>query len=412
MVVWGINAVSVINQMLKDLEQNPPPSPSLSQSNLQTGVVTVSQHCGNKKILVALVASITLVTGLAGYLLMQDTVVSATVSSDSVTVMPSIAAPVQMAREVAVDSGSEPVTDNAEQVMQATLIQAPAVSREQAIAAQTIANQTIATQTIATQTIATQTIDPQTMASQVAPAEPTKEVTVQPPAKKQVARTKQVVVTKPRLAEPVSITAETSENSISIKPITRTRQQQAQLYAQQAEQALLTGDKEQAKRSFSQVLKLDSRHDQAREKLAALLYGEKRTKSAVAILREGLAVSPEYTNFRLMLARIFMQNKNKQQAYYYLKPHQPEIAGHIDYYAMLAGLAQNLGDLDTARSAYLKLTAHEPNRAKWWLGLGITADKSQQNKLALTAYHKAQTMGQLSAASRNYIDTRITQLEK
>jgi MSHA biogenesis protein MshN len=393
MVVLGINAVSVINQMLKDLEQNPSPS----QSNLQTGVVTVAQPSGNKKILVALVASITLVTGLAGYLLMQDTVVSATVSSDSVTVMASIAAPVQMAREVVVDSGSEQVSDSAEQAMQATLIQAPAVSREQAIA---------------TQTIGTQTIDPQTMASQVALAEPAKDVNVQPPAKKQVVRTKPVVVTKPLLAEPVSITAETSENSISIKPITRTRQQQAQLYAQQAEQALLTGDKEQAKRYFSQVLKLDSSHDQGREKLAALLYGEKRTKSAVAILREGLAVSPEYANFRLMLARIYMQNKNKQQAYYYLKPYQPEITGHIDYYAMLAGLAQNLGDLDTARSAYLKLTAHEPNRAKWWLGLGITADKSQQSELALTAYHKAQTMGQLSAASRNYIDTRITQLEK
>ncbi len=376
--------MSVINQMLKDLEQQP--SPSLSQRDLPTGAVTVTQPSGSRKLLVALVASITLVTGSAGYLLMQDNIapamaapVVAVPAKVALAAAPSgEAVPAEMVQEPVVDNRTERVSDSAEQAVQATLIQAPATSKKQDVA-------------------------PPAVVTQVAPvpvaqAEPTQQVSAQPPAKKQVASAKAVT--------------ETSENSISIKPITRTPQQQAQLYAQQAEQALLSGDKEQAKLRFNQVLKLDSSHDQAREKLAALLYGEQRTKSAVTLLREGLAVSPEHANFRLMLARIFMQNKNKQQAYYYLKPHQPEIAGHTDYYAMLAGLAQNLGDLDTALSAYLKLTAHEPNRAKWWLGLGITADKLQQGELALTAYHKAQTMGQLSAASRNYIDTRITQLEK
>jgi len=113
-----------------------------------------------------------------------------------------------------------------------------------------------------------------------------------------------------------------------------------------------------------------------------------------------------------MLARIYLKNKNKPQAYYYLKPHRPEVAGNVDYYALLAGLAQSLDDLDSALMAYKTLTEHEPNRAKWWLGLGITADKAKQVTLALTAYHTAQNMGQLSASSRNYINARITQLEK
>lgn len=372
--------MSVINQMLKDLEQQPP------QGNLPTGAVTVGQPNGSKKLLVTLVASIALVTGSAGYLLMQDNIapamaapvgaaptVAVPVTVTPATVLPDVAVPAEMVQEPIVDNLTVGVSDSAEQAVQATLMQAPATSKKQDVATPAVA-------------------------TPIAQAEPSQQVSVQPPAKKQVVLAK--------------TTAETSENSISIKPITRTPQQQAQLYAEQAEQALLSGDKEQAKLLFNQVLKLDSSHDLAREKLAALLYGEQRTKSAVTLLREGLAISPDHANFRLMLARIFMQNKNKQQAYYYLKPHRPEITGHTDYYAMLAGLAQNLGDLDTALSAYLKLTAHEPNRAKWWLGLGITADKLQQGELALTAYHKAQMMGQLSAASRNYIDTRITQLEK
>lgn len=217
--------------------------------------------------------------------------------------------------------------------------------------------------------------------------------------------------------KPVPIVApaakpELAENNVSIKTITRTPLQQAELYFKQAESALLAGDKETAKQLFQKTLKFNKQHDLAREKLAAILYGEQRTKSAVKLLQAGLSISPSYTNFRLMLARIYLKNDNKSQAYYYLKPHQPEMADNVDYYAVLAGLAQSLNDLDVALVAYKKLTEHEPNRAKWWLGLGISADKAQQVELALTAYNKAQQMGQLSASSRNYMNARISQLEK
>jgi len=225
------------------------------------------------------------------------------------------------------------------------------------------------------------------------------------------------IESKPQVTEPthaMDTTNEltTEENTVSIKAVTRTPVEQAKLYAKQAESALLAGDKERAKKLFHKVLKLDRKHNLSREKLAALLYGEQRTQSAVNVLQEGLSLSPSYSNFRLMLARIYLQKKNKPQAYYYLKPHQPDIEGNLDYYAILAGLAQNLNDLDTALITYKKLTEYEPNRAKWWLGLGITADKAKQVKLALSAYHTAQEMGQLSASSRNYINTRIAQLEK
>jgi len=221
-----------------------------------------------------------------------------------------------------------------------------------------------------------------------------------------------VAQTVAKQVKPAAHDLEHVEDSVSIKTVTRTPLQQALLYAKQAEAALLAGDKEGAKQLFTKVLAFDKQHNLSREKLAAILYGEQRTQSAVNLLQEGLSISPEYTNFRLMLARIYLKNKNKPQAYYYLKPHRPEVTGNVDYYALLAGLAQSLDDLDSALMAYKTLTEHEPNRAKWWLGLGITADKAKQVTLALKAYHTAQSMGQLSASSRNYINARITQLEK
>lgn len=202
------------------------------------------------------------------------------------------------------------------------------------------------------------------------------------------------------------------EPQVIIKKIKRTSAQQAALYQSEAEDAYLSGDTEKAKLRFQQVLDIQAGNNTAREQLAAILFGEKRTQSAVNLLQQGLSVSPEYANFRLMLARIYMKNNDKKQAYYYLKPYQPDIVGHLDYYALLAGLAQNLADLDVAFEAYSKLTEVDPNRAKWWLGLGITADKLQRSAFALNAYQTAQAMGQLSAASRKYIDARIALLEK
>lgn len=207
-------------------------------------------------------------------------------------------------------------------------------------------------------------------------------------------------------------TVELADLQVIIKKISHTTEQQAALYQAEAEDAYLAGDSDKAKQRFQQVLNIQADNNASREQLAAILFGEKRTQSAVNLLQQGLSVSPEYANFRLMLARIYMKNNDKKQAYYYLKPYQPEVVGHLDYYALLAGLAQNLADLDVAFSAYSKLTEVDPNRAKWWLGLGITADKLQRSAFALNAYQTAQAMGQLSAASRKYIDTRIALLEK
>ena len=226
-----------------------------------------------------------------------------------------------------------------------------------------------------------------------------------------------VVDTQPQLLAPQSLSLVDDEvaaeivPAMTIKAVTRSPQQQAQLFSQQAESALLAGNKALAKERFQQALQFDKHLDQAREKLAAILYGEQRTQAAVLLLRDGLSLSPEYANFRLMLARIFLQNNDKKQAYYYLKPYRPQITEQFDYYAMLAGLAQHLGDLDVALSAYRQLTIADPNRAKWWLGLGISADKLGQTELALRSYQQAQTMGQLSPASRDYIDDRVSKLE-
>ncbi|QUM83207.1 lipopolysaccharide assembly protein LapB [Moritella sp. 28] len=380
--------MSVINQMLQGLDKG------AQQQQIQPdqrGAVVVAAPARNNNVIICLLIAIVIMGLLAAYLFVQK---------QNMTVL---VAPV--ANATALPVISEKVHIQAEPVKTVVRVNAEHYDvNKEVVASKLLEKSVVASPVVKTVTVSAA----KPMALPVTPL--AKPVYIEPKALTPVKA-------KPLISEMKSVVTSSNdkaeqESTISIKAITRTPEQQAQLYAKQAEAALLAGDKARAKQLFSKVLMLDKQHDLSREKLAAILYGEERTQLAVTLLQEGLSVSPEYTNFRLMLARIYLKNKNKQQAYYYLKPHMPEVDGHVDYYAMLAGLAQSLDDLDTALIAYKKLTDYEPNRAKWWLGLGISADKAQQLRLALTAYHTAQNMGQLSASSRNYINARIAQLEK
>lgn len=422
--------MSVINQMLQGLDKGTQQQQADVESS---GAVIVAAPKSQNKLVIVLISSIVIFAALAGYLFVQKQSRAAKVSVQHNIVVPPVSSDNNtqvneplIAKLISAELVEQPMVINVGDD-KATMV-APVVIKS-VVMKPVVMKPIVAKPVMTKQVVAQLAVAPVTETSaavvsstnKVAGSAATKMTHVKNVA---VARVEKVT---PKTITPVAVTApqtvakhvkattpesEHVEDSVLIKAVTRTPLQQAQLYATQADSALLAGDKERAKQLFSKVLAFDKQHDLSRETLAAILYGEQRTQSAVNLLQEGLSVSPDYTNFRLMLARIYLKNKNKQQAYYYLKPHRPEVAGNVDYYALLAGLAQSLDDLDSALMAYKTLTEHEPNRAKWWLGLGISADKAKQVTLALNAYHTAQNMGQLSASSRNYINARIIQLEK
>ncbi len=416
--------MSVINQMLKDLEEN-------KQNTVQaTPVASIAPSRSGKLVMILLMLLITGLAVVAVYLFAEKLQ-----RQDTTSVSPAVV-PVKTSQDNAIATQPDLLQQALKAESENTLVSA-AIPASAAISASVIeAKETTETSVpIAKSKVpvveakesvaerkepATKTAAPvsKTSVSAVVP-EPAGQVTRISETKTEPA---QVHKATKIAAEKVSMVAASAadmssnvpvaaEDSFAIKPVLRSKKEQAARYYKQASDALLAGDTLQAKKYLAKILRLDKHHDQAREKLASLLYGEQRYADAVKLLQQGLANSPHYPNFRLMLARIYLQNNDKQQAYYYLKPLQPEVRENLDYYAMLAGLAQSLGDLEQAKAAYLQLTKYDGNRAKWWLGLGISADKLQDQALALQAYKQAQSMGQLSPASRRYINDRIKQLE-
>ncbi|GAD00949.1 tetratricopeptide repeat protein [Agarivorans albus] len=202
------------------------------------------------------------------------------------------------------------------------------------------------------------------------------------------------------------------ESALEIKPLKLTREQQVALYTRRGFQALDKNLPDEARKEFQKALQLDHQAHEVREQLAALMFGRGELRSAVSLLEEGLQLSPMRGSFRVMLARIFVQQDNLVQAIYYLESAEPSIIGNVDYYAMLAGLAQRLDKQELALTSYQKLVKHEPSRARWWLGYAIANDKLGSYQEALAAYQQAELMGQLSSNSRDFVVNRIRQLEQ
>ncbi|WP_163134694.1 lipopolysaccharide assembly protein LapB [Agarivorans sp. Alg241-V36] len=249
-------------------------------------------------------------------------------------------------------------------------------------------------------------------------AETTTQVTTEPEVKEPVKATtpepkkvEQAKAKQPSAKKQEKPQAE-QDSTLEIKPLKLTREQQVALYTRRGFEALDKNLPDEARKEFQKALQLDHQAHEVREQLAALMFGRGELRAAVDLLEEGLQLSPTRGSFRVMLARIFVQQDNLPQAIYYLESAEPSITGNVDYYAMLAGLAQRLDKQELALTSYQKLVQHEPSRARWWLGYAIANDKLGSYQEALAAYQQAELMGQLSSNSRDFVVNRIRQLEQ
>lgn len=197
---------------------------------------------------------------------------------------------------------------------------------------------------------------------------------------------------------------------LKIETVDLSEPELAALAERKATTAMAKGQMREAQDNYYQVLVHDPHNQDAREQLAALLYGEGRLTEAGQVLEEGLRLDPQQADFRLLLARVAISAGDKAKALDWLTGYQPELAGNLDYYATWAGLTQELGQHAQASDLYVKLLRQQPDQGLWWLGLGVAEDGQGHSQRALDAYRNAQLHGNLGAASTNWLEQRIAQL--
>ncbi len=211
------------------------------------------------------------------------------------------------------------------------------------------------------------------------------------------------------LAEPIPVAVNKSTLKISRKQLSPRELAKQKLI--RAEQALTNNDISQAETLFEDVLLVMPEHKSARKQLAALWFGRQAYSDALNLLSQGIDISPNDNEFRLMKARVYLQQNRVQQAFATLNtmPGVNEVV-NVEYQSLRATTAQQLNEFSFAAQAYQILVSIEPSAARWWLGLAVAHDSNSEFEQASNAYQMALNKSGLSGSAETFARQRIIEL--
>jgi MSHA biogenesis protein MshN len=175
-----------------------------------------------------------------------------------------------------------------------------------------------------------------------------------------------------------------------------------------AEQAIENNDITLAEQYLEDILIILPSHQDARKQLAALWFGREAYQAALNVLSQGIKLSPNNSEFRLMQARIYLKQNNAAHAYQVLQVLKQTT--DIEYQTTLANIAQQLGHYPAAINAYQILNNLQVKQGRWAMGLAIAYDSNSQFKQAAKAYQLALSLESISESARAFIKERLQAL--
>lgn len=174
---------------------------------------------------------------------------------------------------------------------------------------------------------------------------------------------------------------------------------------------LQRGDRNGAEERWREALVIDPTHIASREALAGLYLSQSRRVEAAEQLEAGLDYQPGYGQFALLYARLQLENGDNAAAIAILERALQEQAQNGDFYAFLAAIYQRQGAYRKSIAAYQRALQQQPRQSVWWMGTGISLERADKKDEALTAYREARKTGQLSAKLLEYVEGRIQALQ-
>ncbi|GAC18582.1 tetratricopeptide repeat protein [Paraglaciecola arctica] len=203
---------------------------------------------------------------------------------------------------------------------------------------------------------------------------------------------------------------ETAEQTSSFSMTGSSQENNANSLKQHIAESLSNDNLDLAQSLLYQLLETEPDNIKARKKLASLLFAQGNYAQSKQLLVQGMELHPTQSDLRLMLARLYVVQKEPSQALNILVEFQPSIDNQTEYLAYRAALAQQLKQTELAKSDYQVLANVEPTNAKWWLGLAIAEDQLGEIKMAVQAYSRASSLGQLDGSVGEFMQQRISVL--
>lgn len=152
-------------------------------------------------------------------------------------------------------------------------------------------------------------------------------------------------------------------------------------------------------------------HAKAREILAGLLIKSGQNSDAAALLKKGIELHPEHSQFAKLYSRVLLEEGKTQAALQVLETNRPLLIQDPEYYAILAAVYQQVGQYQFASAIYNQLVAIQPNSGIFWMGLGISLEADGNSGKAIQAYKRAKASGTLDQNLLQFIDGKIITLK-
>ncbi|KXI23224.1 tetratricopeptide repeat protein [Photobacterium sanguinicancri] len=197
--------------------------------------------------------------------------------------------------------------------------------------------------------------------------------------------------------------------SLSIEAVELTGPELAKIEYSRAMKAVKAGDSKKAVEFLTKAIQYHPDWIDARQRLSALHYGRGEVRQAILVLQRGLARDSEQPELRLTMAKLLVNESQPQAALTVLSDLPTDAPSK--YIAMRGALAQQLKDNPRALESYQHLVKSEPFDGRWWLGLGIALERTNDAEKALHAYQQALVMGQISAQTQQFIQQRVSYLQ-
>ncbi|HEY4540900.1 MAG TPA: hypothetical protein VIG66_00840 [Noviherbaspirillum sp.] len=188
-------------------------------------------------------------------------------------------------------------------------------------------------------------------------------------------------------------------------------QQQAENEFRKAALALRQHKKQEALAGFQQALQLDARHAEARQSAIAMLLEERRTREALSLAAEGLAIDERQIGFAMILARLQLESGELPAALATLANSRRHAASDAAYLAFDAALLQRNGQHKEAAEQYMQALRLSSTNGVWWMGLGISLQAEHRLAEAREAFQRARASNTLSPDLVAFVDARLAQLK-
>lgn len=190
-----------------------------------------------------------------------------------------------------------------------------------------------------------------------------------------------------------------------------TPQQKSDNLYKQSVSLMQQGRVAEARDALSQSLAENPANHNARQLLVGLLVENKHAGEAMTLLQDGVRIAPEQNGFVMALARLQVESGDRHSALQTLELGQKYAMDDAEYAGFYAALLQRDGRHEEAVSRYLTALRGDPANTSWLVGVGISLQALDKNSDAREAFERARQVGQLSPEVASFVDQRLRQLK-